>query len=436
VLPPQYYCVITIKLELTKPINIQQYQKQFTSIRNYAFNRLVDGNTPNQVEQLVKTQLNNIDLMDVSFQKEAVNEARTFIRENQKTVVFGGKKSQRDYLNHKITKEEYQQRKLSGIIVRGETSNKHKGNRKFQLDTTNHQVIFKPNRNTKIYCKYEKTKRDKTLTKLQQLCELGVTYFTVRLKPNYICITFDETILKEKEYKFIKKRICAIDLNPNYIAVVVFHGKSIIHKEILGLYNLNQRKNTNKKKYEDYEIAKRLIETAKHYKCEYFAYESLNIETSDKGKGKSFNKFCNNDWRRNRLTQSITKWCNIIGIKVQEVIHEYSSFIGQIRNESEYDSIAAAIELSRRAWLFISYYKYKDVQEVKGNIVGIMCKLPKHLADRWKKKLNVKKLTTYKSLYLEIKKTKYSYRFLFDPRLFSFRLKSVKSLVDVYHPPL
>lgn len=76
------------------------------------------------------------------------------------------------------------------------------------------------------------------------------------------------------------------------------------------------------------------------------------------------------------------------------------------------------------------------VQEVKGNIVGIMRKLPKHLADRWKKKLNVKKLTTYKSLYLAIKKMKYSYRFLFDPKSFSFRSKSIKSLIDVYHPPL
>jgi hypothetical protein len=152
--------------------------------------------------------------------------------------------------------------------------------------------------------------------------------------------------------------------------------------------------------------------------------------------GKKFNKFCNNDWRRNRLIQSVTKWCNIIGIQTQEIMPQYSSFIGQVRNEEDYDSIAAAIELSRRAWLFVSYYKHKDVQEVKGNIVGIMCKLPKHLVDRWKKKLNVKNFTTYKSLYLEIKKAKYSYRFLFDPKSFSFRLKSGNSLVDVCRPPL
>jgi IS605 OrfB family transposase len=435
VLPPLLYYMITIKLDLIEKVDISEYQRQFTNIRNYAFNRLLEGCALNQIEQLVKTKLNNIDLMDVSFQKEAVNESRTFIREDQKIVVFGGKKNWRDYNKGLIAKEEYKQRKLSGIIVRGETSSKHKGNRKFTLDTDNNQVIFKPNRRTKIYCKYKKTKRDNALKKLQQLCELGATYFTVRLKPDCICITFDETILREKEYKPVRKRICAIDLNPNYIAVVVRDCKHILHKEIIGLYHVNKA-STNKKRYEDYEIVKRLIKTAKHFSCEYFAYEELNIKSSDKRKGKQFNKFCNNDWRRKRITEGIVKWCNIIGIKVQEVIPQYSSFIGQVRNENEYDSIAAAIELSRRAWLFISYYKHKDVQEVKGNIVGIMRKLPKHLADRWKKKLGVKKFTTYKSLYLAIKKSGYSYRYLFDPRSFSFRSKSVKSLVDVCHPPL
>lgn len=425
--------MITIKLKLTESVNIKEYQKQFTSIRNYAFNRLIEGNTPNAVENLVKTKLNNINLMDVSFQKEAVNEARTFLREDQKTVIFGGKKNWKDYNNKKITKEQYNKKKLSGIIVRGETG---RGNRKFELDAINHQVIFKPNKNTKIYCKYEKTKRDKILTKLQNLCKRKMAYFTIRLTQEYICITFDETILKEKEYKPIKKRICAIDMNPNYIALVVRHGKSILHKEIFGLYNLNQCKNGNKKKHEDYEISKILVETAKHYKCEYFAFESLNIKSNNKGKGKAFNKFCNNDWRRNRLTKSITKHCNILGIKTQEIILEYSSFIGQIRNEEDYDSIAAAIELSRRAWLFISYYKYNDTREIKGNIVGIMRKLPECLINRWKKRLNVKKLTTYKSLYLEIKKMGYSYRRLFDPKSFSFRLKSAKSLVNICCLPL
>lgn len=423
--------MITIKLNLTEKIDIVNYQKQFTNIRNYAFNRFLEGQTQNQIENLVKTKLNNIDLMDVTFQKEAVNEAKTLIKDKQEIVVFGGIKNRDKYLKKEITKEEYKKNKLSSVIIRGETGNSN-GNRKFELDIDNNQIIFKPKRNVKIVCKFEKTKRNETLLKLQKLCKLGTTYFTIRLSEDYICIIFDETILRKEEYKPIKKRICAIDLNPNYIAIVVRHGKSILHKEIIGLYDLNKCGNTNKKKHEDYEIVKKLIGIAKHYKCEYFGYEDLNIASSDKGLGKNFNRSCNNDWRRKRVIDGINKWCNIIGIKVQEVVPEYSSFIGQIRNEEDCDSIAAAIELSRRVYLFISYYRYKDEKEVKGNIVGIMRKLPRVLVDRWKKKLELKQFTTYKSLYSEIKKSKYSYRHLFDYKSFSCRMKSSKSLVNIH----
>ena len=107
--------MITIKLKLAEEIDIHCYQKQFTSIRNYAFNRFLDGTSSTQVERLVKTRLNNIDLMDASFQKEAVNEAKHLVKKNKNKVVFGGKKSRKDYLDKKITKEEYQKRRLSSI---------------------------------------------------------------------------------------------------------------------------------------------------------------------------------------------------------------------------------------------------------------------------------------------------------------------------------
>jgi hypothetical protein len=194
--------MITLKLKLTQPINIEKYQKQFTNIRNFAFNRFIEGMSQNQIEQEVKNKLNNIELMDVSLQKEAVNDARTLIKKDQKTVIFGSKKNWQNYNNKVISKEEYKKRKLCSIIVRGETG---RGNRKFKLDAKNNQIIFSPNRTNKIICQYEKTKRDKTLLKLQQLCELGTTYFTARLDENYVYITFDETILRKEKYKSIKK---------------------------------------------------------------------------------------------------------------------------------------------------------------------------------------------------------------------------------------
>ena len=160
----------------------------------------------------------------------------------------------------------------------------------------------------------------------------------------------------------------AIDLNPNYIGVAVRHGKSIIHKEIIGLKELNKQ-TTNKKIHEDHEIAKRLVGIAEHYRCEYFAHEKLDIESKEHNKGRRFNRLVNNDWRRKRIVGNMTKRCNILGIKVQPILPQYSSFIGQVQHEDEYDSVAAAIELSRRCHLFVSYYVDRSMQEVKGNVV-------------------------------------------------------------------
>ena len=422
--------MITIKLKLAEPIEITDHMRQFASVYHYAYNRFNEGMTQGEVRRLAN-RLNNTGLLDANLVSDAVDAAKCLIKETKGKVVFGGRKSWRDYNKGLISKEEYRKRRLIPVYFRGETNASRKGNRKFRLDMENNQVIFKPNRSTKIVCKVEHTKRNKTLLKLQRLCEIGETYFTCRLSNEHVWITFDETILREKEYRPIRCRVMAIDLNPNYIGVAVRHGKSIIHKEIIGLKELNKQ-TTNKKIHEDHEIAKRLVGIAEHYRCEYFAHEKLDIESKEHNKGRRFNRLVNNDWRRKRIVGNMTKRCNILGIKVQPILPQYSSFIGQVQHEDEYDSVAAAIELSRRCHLFVSYYVDRSMQEVKGNVVGIMRKLSRELADRWKKKLGTKKLTTYKSLYLEIKKSGHWYRNLFHDEWFSSRMKSEKSCVFVH----
>ena len=427
---PLYKCVITIKLKLAEPIYITDYMRQFTSVYHYAYNRFNEGMSQMEVRRLAN-KLNNTGLLDANLVQDAVDSAKSLVKEAGGKVVFGGRKNWRDYNKGLISKEEYGKKKIVPVFFRGETNKSRRGNRKFRLDMENNQVIFKPNRHTRIVCKVETTKRNKTLLKLQRLCELGETYFTCRLSNEHVWISFDEAILREKEYRPIRKRILAIDLNPNYIGIAVRHGKSIIHKEIIGLKELN-RQGTNKKRYEDFEVSKRIASMAEHYRCEYLAHEKLDMESGDKGKGRKFNRLVNNDWRRRRFVNNLAKRCNIIGIKIQEILPQYSSFMGQIQNEDEYDSVAAAIELSRRCHLFVSYYVDKTEQEVKGNIVGVMRKLSRNLADRWKKKLGSKRLTTYKSLYLEIKKSGHWYRRLFHDEWFSSRMKSAKSRVFIH----
>lgn len=369
--------------------------------------------------------MNNIDLMDASLISSAVDSSKGL--KNEK-VVFGGKYNWKRYNRKLISKEEYKFNKLKPLIVRGSCLDP-KGNRKFELDIENNQVIFKPSRSVKIFAKLPKTKHHATLVKLQQLCELKEAYFTCGIDNTYIYITFDEMILRKEAYFSIKKRILAIDLNPNYVAYVITDNDKILFKEIIGLKELNEQK-TNKKKHEDYEITKRIVETAKHYQVAHIVYEKLNIKPKDLGKGKAYNKLCNNNWRRSRIVGSLIKRCNIIGIHTQEVVAQYSSFIGQIDNEQEYDSIAAAIELARRGNLYLRRYYYNENIDVKNKIIRINEILPDNLMDRWKKKLDFSgKISSYKSLYDIIKKSAYSYRNLFQFKWFSFRMKSCKSSV-------
>lgn len=416
--------MITIKLKLVKPIDITDYLKQYSNVSHVAYNRLKEGLSLSETEHYIKDNMNNIDLMNADFIKVATNQVKNLI-DRDENVVFGGKYNWRQYNAGRITKEEYLKKKLLPIMARG-TIHDIKGNRKFELDIENHQVIFKPSKNVKFYAQIPPTKQDSTLKKLQLLCELGEAYFTCMLSNDYVWIMYDESIFRNKKYLPVKQRILAIDLNPNFIGVVVRDNQKIIYKEIIGLGELNKSKNKNKKKNEDYEISKRLVETAKHYHCEYFVYEKLEIKQGDKGKGKKFNKTCN-QWRRTKILENINKRCVLSRIKIQPVVPQYSSFIGQIDNPDDYDMIAAAIELSRRGLLYIKKYKYGENVSfsLKTNE-----KIPKHLMDRWKKKLNVEGVFTYKQLYTSIKdRLENGYRLLFQHSCFSLRMKSCRSLI-------
>ena len=47
---------------------------------------------------------------------------------------------------------------------------------------------------------------------------------------------------------------------------------------------------TNKRKYEVIQIAYQLVKMANHYRCKIFGMEDLTIASSDKSRGRKFNK--------------------------------------------------------------------------------------------------------------------------------------------------
>ena len=100
------------------------------------------------------------------------------------------------------------------------------------------------------------------------------------------------------------------------------------------------------------------MQLAKHYRAN-IAIEKLSIKSKNHNKGKTFNRLVNNCWNRNILINNLKKWSAISGIEIYEIFCAYSSFVGQMFNPEEYDSIAAAIEINRRAQLAHVKAKYE-----------------------------------------------------------------------------
>ena len=253
-----------------------------------------------------------------------------------------------------------------------------------------------------------------------------------------IYIIFDESKVTKFESKKIENRIFSIDLNPNYIGWSIVDWKSssefnVIESGVFSTKLLNDKdfdlKNkgyssnskeriylSNKRNFEILEISKNLINKALYYKCSIFSIEDLSMKSSDKEKGKKFNKLCNNLWNRDKLVNNLNKRCNIFDIKFIEVKPEYSSFIGNFlfRDLKLPDMVLASIEIGRRAYEFYNQYITK-IKEKRKNIVQPIIN---DFRDRYEKSLEEFGLSgEFKDLveiYYTLKKSKHRYRVSLD----------------------
>ena len=252
-----------------------------------------------------------------------------------------------------------------------------KGNSKFSIITEEY-ILFKPTRNEHILLTLESVGKNyqKRLLELSKLANQNKISIDFKLDTEYVYVSFDlnklksERIISEK----IKDRYFSIDLNPNYIGYTIIdwidgQNYKIIDKGAISLKDLNdyddslkgkeltsdskERKYiSNKRNYEISDIAHKLERIANHYRCEYFVMEDLSIPSKDNGKGKRFNRLCNQQWCRNRFCNIIKKLCKLDKIKILEVIPNYSSFIGNLvyRKEQLFDPCLSSIEISRRGY--------------------------------------------------------------------------------------
>ena len=335
--------MITLKIKYTTTVEglnlIKEYRKQYSSVLRYSYNRRFEGANEKDTEHLLNT-LNNISLIKSYLKRCAVKNASQLLRsDEEKQIIFGGKNNFIRRCQNKISKSEFNEKRLSKLFIIGE-ANQH-SNRMININEDLVSFTFKPTFKTKVILSVDGLyKRYKNILNklfvLQRDKQISITY---QLDNEYIYLTYDESLLTEltNNYKPIKNRIFAIDLNPNYIGWSVTDWKNssnfnVIKSGVISIKNINdidfelKDKSSNSKEklyinnkrvFEIYEISKLIVNIAKYYRCEVFGIEELNIKSKDNSKGKRYNKLVNNIWNRNKLVNN-TITINILIINIKQ----------------------------------------------------------------------------------------------------------------------
>lgn len=297
-------------------------------------------------------------------------------------VVFGGRTAFYDRIKNKISKEEIKRRRLCNLVIFGEKS--HHGNRHCRLDMSNRTLTIRMNKSSKqivLHLPKNFKNMEHEINRLADESNRNQNKFAIEVSDGFVMISYDE-FKSEKSIESIENRILAFDDNPNYIGISVtdwiqneIHPK-IVFKQVIdksslvgGKYEFDENlkrhfvRNATKNKidYETSVIAKHIVKLARHFKCSCIVKEELNIFSSDKKKGKHFNRLCNNDWNRSRFSSNLKKRCNEQNIDLIEVLCCNSSKLGNmlygVEDGSVPDMVASSIELARRS---LHYHKAKD----------------------------------------------------------------------------
>ena len=420
--------MVTIKLHYQAAPEFQVYlqdlrEQQSVVIRSTFQSLIKNKNIPPKDQRKQFSNYKKISL-DSWFLYSSVSKARTFFESCKvrdiKSVIFGGKYNFHRYNRKLITKEEYKQARLSKLISIGERD--QKGNRKFLLDLTNNQIIFKTGRSLKDKIKHILTIPKLKGSFLEQLqyaeakTKLKELPLTVQLDEKFIYLTFEPK--QKAKTRQNQKRVFAIDSNPNSIGwscLEFLHNDfKVIDSGVLDLKKLNEQ-TTNKKHFETFQASKFLVEKAKHYQCFKFVIEELNIKSKDHKKGRVFNRKVNNLWNKQKLFQSITKRCYIDNIELVEINPAYTSIIGNTLHRNFPDPINATFEIARRG-----YFKYQKDK--------FYPKLPSsdYLNEQWKQTLD-KSFESWVELAGWLKNSKFTYRVPLDENRKVFRLFHRKS---------
>lgn len=405
----------TIKLKLENEIDILKEQRTFSNIVRLSFNRYQDGFKEKEIRAYLKDKFEDLNSWFVQNGIKVGNQL--FQRHRDKKIIFGGKFNLKQHLKHLISKDEFKSKRLLPITIQGEQQ--YKGNRLFDFKFEENQIIFKLSKNDHRILKYKvpHKKIRNNLSSLQELIDNKQITITVSLTKENVYLAFDESKIIDYNFKDLKKnRVLGIDMNPNYIGVSILEFDEndqfkILDKRIFDLSQLTKksgkssanrlsRYKTNKLHHETIQIAHDITSLVDYWKCDKVVIEDLNIRSSDKCKGKYFNRLCNNVWNRNLFINKLKSLSLLCNFSLVEVNPCYSSFIGNVifGNSHTPDMVAASIEIARRGYKkFEKSWFYPSIRDEKIN-------------EQWKQTLS--RFDDWKSAFQEVKKSKVKYRFL------------------------
>ena len=384
--------IITLKIRYETDASslflITMLQKQFNSCLRFTYNRLCDNkNITTKEFTTLHKNLNNIELVKSHLRNSAIHKAKDMIATGtEKSVIFGGRNNFIKRCQNKISREKFLKKRLLPIYSVG-AANKN-GNRLFEIiDKT--EILFKPDRNSHIMLNLKDIgkNRIKMLSILKELQFTKTIPITYSLDTEYVYIAVDNSVFEKHVYRTIKDRVMAIDINPEFIGWSVTDWSDtnykIVASGLISIKPLNNKHKSlslssddkknlyfnNKRKHEIIHVAKQLFMLCKHYRCETFSMEDLDMKSKAIG-NKRINRLINNLWCRNLLTHQIKKHILCSPTTFIAVQPQYSSIVGNIvyRNEHLPDSVLASIELSRRGFEYSSRYIYKR-RQIKRNVI-------------------------------------------------------------------
>ena len=362
-------------------------------------------------------------------------------RNKSEKVIFGGKVNLQKRMQNKLSKADWQAKRLLPLNVQGESSNN--GNRHFVLDLSNNSIYFKPSRKEKFTLELPKLHRNvkEKLKLLEASTKLKLQPFQVQLTDSHIFISFDEVKVPKKLNQVIENRFLGIDLNPQSIGISIIENQpdqsvKVIHVQEFSVHKLVNdikklkvasssplfKKANNKLNHETIEISKAIIHLALTFNCKGIFIEDLDFKGSQVGH--SLNRNNKNLWKRGSLTSNLQKRCQLNGLTFFKVSPQYSSQIGNLMYPYS-DPVNASIEIARRGCQVIfekQKSKRKFYPEFKVS----------SLKDQWKEQFSECK--DWKEVFSIIKNSEVKYRVSLESLNISrvFSLKCEKSKV-FYH---